>query len=462
MSTDHEASTPARLTHSALSDRHAFDDVETFLRRMAQAREHTYTNTAHVPLGDLAQWHTDAEAGVIRHASGKFFTVQGLDVHIPTGAVPRWDQPIINQPEIGILGILMKEFDGVLHCLMQLKSEPGNCNGIQVSPTVQATRSNYTRVHGGNPTPYLDYFRDRSQHRVILDARQSEQGAWFLRKLNRNMIIEVTGPVEAREGFHWLTIAQLHELLALDDVVNMDARSVLSCMPFEEWADRSGDAQDSRHSTAELLSWITERRSLTSVDLRQVRLGDLGEWRADGARISHVPERFFDVIGVRVEACGREVGRWDQPMFAARGEGVVAFLMTRFDGVPHVLANARVEAGYADRVELAPTVQCIPDSYRDLPRSKWPPFLDDVLRADPAAIRYDVLQSEEGGRFYHTRSRHLVIETGDELVHPEFRWMTPRQLAGLLWHSNYVNVQARSLLACLRAVERLAPVERAL
>jgi dTDP-4-dehydro-6-deoxy-alpha-D-glucopyranose 2,3-dehydratase len=33
---------------------------------------------------------------------------------------------------------------------------------------------------------------------------------------------------------------------------------------------------------------------------------------------------------------------------------------------------------------------------------------------------------------------------------PGFRWMTPRQLMSLLTHSYYVNVQARSLLACLQ------------
>ena len=32
---------------------------------------------------------------------------------------------------------------------MQAKVEPGNINSIQLSPTLQATRSNYTKAHGG-------------------------------------------------------------------------------------------------------------------------------------------------------------------------------------------------------------------------------------------------------------------------------------------------------------------------
>ena len=46
----------------------------------------------------------------------------------------------------------------MLHCLMQAKMEPGNVNPLQLSPTVQATRSNYTQVHRGTGTRYLEYF----------------------------------------------------------------------------------------------------------------------------------------------------------------------------------------------------------------------------------------------------------------------------------------------------------------
>ena len=65
-----------------------------------------------------------------------------------------WDQPIIVQKEIGILGILKKNNK----YLLQAKFEPGNINKIQISPTVQATKSNYTQVHGGKKVPFLNYF----------------------------------------------------------------------------------------------------------------------------------------------------------------------------------------------------------------------------------------------------------------------------------------------------------------
>lgn len=185
-----------------------------------------------VPLDALAGWRTDPATGDLRHESGRFYAVTGLEVHTPGAPVSRWCQPILDQPEVGVLGILAKEFDGVLHFLMQAKNEPGNPGGLQLSPTVQATRSNFTRVHGGSRVPYLDHFLDASRHHVLADVRQSEQGAWFYRKRNRNMVVLVTEDLETLDGFCWLTLGQLHRLLAVDDLVNMDARTVLSCLPF--------------------------------------------------------------------------------------------------------------------------------------------------------------------------------------------------------------------------------------
>ncbi|MGW1291189.1 NDP-hexose 2,3-dehydratase family protein, partial [Streptomyces sp. NPDC002586] len=117
-----------------------------------------YTRVERIPLDRLEGWREDPGTGDIRHETGRFFAVEGLRVQNPGGPVTGWDQPIINQPEIGILGILAKEFDGTLKFLMQAKVEPGNRNGLQLSPTVQATRSNYTRVHRGRTVPYLEYF----------------------------------------------------------------------------------------------------------------------------------------------------------------------------------------------------------------------------------------------------------------------------------------------------------------
>jgi oxidase EvaA len=424
-----------------------------------------------VGLDHLDGWYRDPATGDIRHRSGKFFAITGLTVDLPGSPVEHWHQPIINQPEIGILGILLKEFDGVLHCLMQAKIEPGNENGLQLSPTVQATRSNYTRVHGGRPVPYLEHFVDTGGAGVIVDVRQSEQGSWFHRKRNRNMVVEVTEPVEVLDGFRWMTLGQAHRLLAVDDLVNMDARTVLSCLPFSG-ADlqrvhrpggsglhaallRScGEESGSLHPMSAILSWITERRTRTELTTTLVPLDSIRGWHRDPTGIRHDSGLFFDVIGVEVTAGGREVDHWTQPMLEPHGIGVVAFLVRDIGGVLHVLVRARVEPGFVDVVELAPTVQCTPENYDCLPPAARPPFLDEVLRAGPRRTRFATVLSEEGGRFYHARNSYRIVETDlDPLDEPaDFRWLTVRQLIELLRHSHYVNVQARTMIACLHGM----------
>jgi oxidase EvaA len=333
---------------------------------------------------------------------------------------------------------------------------------------VQATRSNYQGVHGGSRVPYLEYFTEaaRREHRVLCDVRQSEQGTWFLRKRNRNIAIEVDPglPVPVRPGFVWLPLGELLSLLAVDDLVNMDTRSVLACLPagadnprFPATAPAAATAP-SLHSTQSLLSWIADVRERTEPQVERVRLVDLDRWRQDEWSISHESGRFFGVIGVRVEAAGREVSRWSQPMIEPSHTGLVAFLLTRIDGVPHVLVQCRTEPGFVDTAELAPSVQCAPETYEILPAELRPRHLDlvrDALAGDRRAVRFDALLSEEGGRFHHARTRHVIVETDQLAEGTGHRWVSESQLTALLRHSHYVNMQARSLLVCLRAMAAL-------
>ncbi|MGI5274474.1 NDP-hexose 2,3-dehydratase family protein [Nonomuraea sp. CA-218870] len=446
-------------------------DVRGWLEEVAG---HTTMAVTRVPLEDLTGWREDPETGDIRHESGRFFTVQGLDVRHPAGPVPSWTQPIIHQPEAGILGILLKRVGDVPYLLMQAKNEPGNVGGAQLSPTVQATRSNYTRVHEGRAVPYLGFFREPRGRRVLVDVRQSEQGAWFYRKRNRNMVVEVGPDVTAAEGFRWLPLRRVRELLSVPDLVNMDARTVLACLPpqgdpadgaavgFGALVARSREpGRPAAHPMGEVLSWLSGLRSTTDIQAAPLALRRVLGWRRSDGRISHDTGRFFHVIGVRVRARGREVGGWDQPMIEPVGTGVVAFLVRRIGGVLHALAHARADPGYTDVVELAPTVQCAPGNYDHLPPHARPALLSHVLSAPPENVRFDTVLSEEGGRFYRARNRYLVVETADDPLagHPGFRWLALHQLDELLRHSYYLNVEARTLLACLHG---LASAERPL
>lgn len=426
-------------------------EVHGWYAERRRAQRHVVTLT---PLDRLDGWSFDPATGDLRHASGRFFTVEGLQVDTDHREVDSWQQPIIVQPESGILGILVKEFGGVPHFLLQAKMEPGNINLLQLSPTVQATRSNFTRVHRGGAVPYLDHFLAPRRGRVVFDSLQSEQGSWFLGKRNRNMVVETTEDVPLRDDFCWLTLEQIGDLLSVENLVNMDTRTVLSGLPGTYGGRFGGGAEDrGLHRMAELLSWFTEAKVGRRLERRRVPLSKVEGWSVGGERVEHEEGLYFSVVGVDVEAEGREVSRWSQPMLAPASRGVVAFLTRAVDGVPHVLVQARTEAGSRDVLEIGPTVQCAPENYRHLPAELRPRFLDEVLGAAPSRVTLDVVHSEEGGRFHHAENRYLVVEAGDDVpLDPgdDFVWMTPEQLGALVRHSGYVNVEARNLLTCLR------------
>lgn len=428
------------------------EDVHGWL---AERRRANVFQVERIPFAKLDAWRFEPGTGDLVHRSGRFFTIEGLHVvenDGPYGDGPHreWEQPVIRQPEVGILGILCKEFDGVLHFLMQAKMEPGNANPVQLSPTVQATRSNYTKAHRGTDVKFLDHFVRPDPDRVFVDVLQSEQGSWFFHKSNRNMLVETTDDIPVPDDFCWLTLGQIGELLHEDDVVNMNARTVLSCVPHRD------TTAGALLSDTQLLSWITGERSRRDVRARRIPLASVRGWKQGSETIEHEDGRYFKVVAASVRAGNREVVRWTQPLIEPVGAGVTAFLVREIDGVQHVLVHARADAGFLDTIELAPTVQCTPGNYAHLPVAQRPALLDAVLAAPPSRIRYDAVHSEEGGRFLNARSRYLVIDAeGTEAAidpPPDYVWVTPSQLRALTRHGHYLNVEARTLLACLNAV----------
>ena len=74
-----------------------------------------YFHVTQIPLNEMDKWSFDEERGDLKHDSGGFFSITGLHVETNWGNIPSWSQPIIYQPEIGILGILTKKINGILY-----------------------------------------------------------------------------------------------------------------------------------------------------------------------------------------------------------------------------------------------------------------------------------------------------------------------------------------------------------
>lgn len=440
-----ESDLAASFEASARTLENRYQDPGTFHAWFRARREAAGLHVERIPFDRLRGWRFDPGTGDLGHESGRFFQVIGCRVRVSRGAVAEWEQPIIRQPEVGVLGVLTRVTGGVRHFLMQAKAEPGNVGAVQLSPTVQATRSNYTRAHGGATPPYLEYFLERGHGRVLVDRLQSEQGARFLRKRNRNIIVEVDEEPEAHPDFRWLTLGEVRRLLARPSLVNMDARSVLANCPLPE-----ADEGRSLHSIDELVGWITEQRSLHHVEVEPIPLGRTRAWRRTADELAHRDGRYFRVVAVEASAERREVARWTQPLLASVAPGLVGLVARRIRGAMHYLVQAKMEPGGPDGVEMAPTVSCSGplDRYTAADR---PPFLEAFLRPAAGRLLLDTVQSEEGGRFWRFENRNAILEVAGPpgAEEPEgYAWMTHGQILEFLRHG-YCHMDLRSLLSAM-------------
>lgn len=454
------------ILHSLLTTDNPFNSTSEILQWIRNRNNDIHVKIEKIPFKHMDNWIVNKD-GSLSHESGRFFSIVGIDVKTDFGTDNHWRQPIIQQPEVGYLGILTKEMDGVLYFLMQAKIEPGNVNCVQISPTLQATKSNYSRVHSGKAPRYLEYFVNAKQENILLDQLQSEQGARFLRKRNRNIIIKVDEDIPMHEDFRWMTLGQIKELMGHDNVVNMDTRTVLSGMditdyitPLDSLKGMSKLGKDlvlsakTNHCLISMpshLSWLTNLKSKYELHVSKCPINEMPDWIETEREIKRLDDRFFKIIGVKVEIENREVSRWCQPLVEPMQEGLCAFIIKKINGVYHFLVQAKLECGNFDVMELAPTVQCLTGNV--YANNNKPPFADYVLSAEKNRVIFDSLQSEEGGRFYKEQNRNMIIEANEDfpIELPErYTWMTLGQIYDFLKFNNYLNIQARSLISMLR------------
>lgn len=414
-----------------------------------------------INLSDSKSWYYEEKTGMIRNQNSTFFQITGL----VDENYAKFQQPIIIQDEIGYLGIICKKINGILCFLMQAKIEPGNVNCIQVSPTIQATLSNFTQKHGGRKPLYIDYFMNYDKYHVIVDQIQSEQSSRFFKKRNRNTILymEENENIECSPNHCWMTLGQIKHLMKFDNIVNMDTRTVISCLPFKHGdVDTNFFENDSRVKDYDLLrSIFSQNVDLVSVfknindekmfntnKYRIVPLTDLDRWNMSNSGISCKDNYSFDVIYCDIRISGREVNEWDQPLFRANGKGFFGLISSVINSERNFLVQLKKEPGCFDLCEVGPTVQIEANELiTDFPFGLY--FSKENIGS---RVLKDVILSEEGGRFYHEENRNVIIDVdyeSIEVLNKSYLWVNYATLNQLIQFNNCVNIQLRNLLSLL-------------
>lgn len=427
----------------------------------------TYVNINECSINESSFWFYDDYNGEVLNRKRSFFSIKGMR-RFENGEFTG-EQPIIIQPEIGYLGIICRKIDGVLNFLMQAKIEPGNVNCVQISPTIQATKSNFTRAHGGKLPTYFELFEHSERYEVIYDQIQSEQATRFYKKRNRNMIMIVDEEFEIHSNFRWMTLGQIKKLMEVDNLVNMDTRTVLSGIPLitfglddAEKEELGGLFTDQAlfnsifHSNPQdNLPWIYQRlnnyKMFRDIKLATVPLNQLVDWKVDEYGITCKKQADFMVRYYDIEISGREVQHWSQPLFKAIGMATFGLLSRVKDGKRQYLVKIKPEIGSFDKAEIGPSVQWEPTHYLYNDNE-----VEKVFRKhyeNKRGIMIDVILSEEGGRFYHEQNNNVIIEIDPvelEVLPEEYIWVEYATLNYLVQVNNCLNIQLRNLLALIK------------
>ncbi|MER9395119.1 MULTISPECIES: NDP-hexose 2,3-dehydratase family protein [unclassified Mesorhizobium] len=442
------------------------DSVEQILDWRSKQLSLSAFHYGRIPLSQCRAWRL--ADGRIEHSTRRFFSVAGIAAASASPAVNTQSQPIIDQPEVGTLAFLLRHLDGQCDVLVQAKTEPGNVGAAQLAPTVQATLSNYNRLHGGAPTRYLEYFDITTD--TTSDQLQSEQGTRFLAKYNRNATREIvgSGPEPAGEAWRWCGMEPLLALLHHDYVINTDARSVLVASPWESLgpdgspfsfargacnfgADlfTSHGTQDDKavHNFVDLLDRLSAARLSASIVLCPVPIDSISGWIFEDSEIADEGRSRFRVGYHRIQALDREVPRWDQPLLSDFHAVNVVLVCQRRGGVLHFLLRHAVEIGFREGVQFGPSLQLTATEHLRDPFQR--PLVDLI---EEGIVHADVWASDEGGRFDHNRVRYRIVQLPDGLEcsdGPAASWATLSQIRKLLKISGALTNEARSVLSLL-------------
>jgi oxidase EvaA len=433
---------------------------------MEQYRDNMDINISRKTFDSMDKWDYSDDGDIV-HESGKFFSIRGAEaINNETSQVSY--QPIIDQPEQGILGIVSRINNGRVELLLQAKIEPGNLDIVQYSPTVQATKSNYSGVHKGKSVIYVEKFIESDK--IMSKGFQSEHGYKFYKKANDNIHVHDDSTEIVDNRFIWITLNDIRSLLSKEHCVNMDTRSVLSTIDFigkslsfneifseadaeldnleKELLFSSLSEDNALNSFDEILDWVKDKKKNKKITQRMIPLSSIYDkgWILSDTNLSNENNKNFELVAIESSIGSREVSSWHQPIVRDNIPKVYAFILKKINNIFHVLVQS-VEEDYGwNGAELGPTIHSVNSETLSLDEE-----LENFdIHNNEFNVIYDCFQSEEGGRFMEQKNRYMLIMIDEDIdvkIDEDYKWITCYQLKKMTKHECSVNIEARTLLS---------------
>ena len=418
---------------------------KAILKWLNKQRKKQFLNVKKIDLFKLRKWKFNKKE--IHHESKKFFKVVGVRIHSNFYKKKNWDQPIIVQNEIGILGVIKNTKTNKY--LLQAKVEPGNINRIQISPTVQATKSNYTRIHGGKNIPYLEYFRGKNKNFSL----QTEQAFRYFNKKNSNIVSYVSKKINLDDRFRWFSKKEINILLKKKNLINMDTLSVFSSFIKKKKKDFP---LNNKKTIAKWKNSLNKKYSLTN---KIIGLNLIKNWNLSGKKIFHKTKNYFSVIGIRVKTNQREISDWDQPIIQGSKMAFAGYLIKKYNNTNHYLCRYILKPGSKESTYTCSVNTSKIDGYKknnNLTNFQKKLIFNYFINSKGKKV-YDNILSDEGGRFYQSQIRYMAYELDQkkDIKLPEsYIWLSQNQVINLI-KKQQIDIEARLLFGIINFKETI-------
>ena len=418
---------------------------KVILKWLNKQRKKQFLNVKKIDLFKLRKWKFNKKE--IHHESKKFFKVVGVRIHSNFYKKKNWDQPIIVQNEIGILGVIKNTKTNKY--LLQAKVEPGNINRIQISPTVQATKSNYTRIHGGKNIPYLEYFRGKNKNFSL----QTEQAFRYFNKKNSNIVSYVSKKINLDDRFRWFSKKEINILLKKKNLINMDTLSVFSSFIKKKKKDFP------LNNKKTIAKWKNSLNKKYSLKNKIIGLNLIKNWNLSGKKIFHKTKNYFSVIGIRVKTNQREISDWDQPIIQGSKMAFAGYLIKKYNNTNHYLCRYILKPGSKESTYTCSVNTSKIDGYKrnnNLTNFQKKLIFNYFINSNGKKV-YDNILSDEGGRFYQSQIRYMAYELDQkkDIKLPEsYIWLSQNQVIDLV-KKQQIDIEARLLFGIINFKETI-------
>ncbi len=383
----------------------------------------------------------------IYHESKRFFRIVGIKINSNFYKQKIWYQPIIVQNEIGILGIIKNIKTNKY--LLQAKVEPGNVNKIQISPTVQATKSNYSRIHRGKTIPYLEYFLKRNRNFSI----QTEQAFRYFNKKNSNVVSYVSKKIDISKKFRWFSKIEINNLLKKKNLINMDTLSVFSSFINKKKIDFP------LNNKKDILKWKNSLNQRFFLKNKIISLKLIRDWKFTKKKIYHRTNEYFSIIGIKVKTNEREINSWHQPIIQGSKMAFAGYLIKKFNNTNHFLCRYILKPGSK---ESTYTCSVNTSKLRNYKKNKnltdfQKKLISNYFVNSKVETLYDNILSDEGGRFYHSQIRYMACKLNKKqnIELPEnYIWLSHNKVVDFI-KKQKIDIEARLLFGIVNFKETI-------